>query len=551
MWRWFANAIFHLRKGIWSSVFLTLSCSLHAETLQLAAYAEQPQAWQISGRQARGLQEMAVDSLTTPLGSVWKLFMFSYLEANKIKENPYRCGGQNKEEVYCCHPGESIERNAALVQSCGLYFEPQRWPVQPETWRDFWQQKMPQAKWLQKIENVKPEMQLPVKDLLAALKQMPEQGKARDVLLDAVVKGRGRTVLSFTAAQLRVKTFSWQLAGVRVGGFAGWTQAGIPVWAMSSGTSATVLEHWTPDIANWVEQLSKTHYFADTARPGCVDVAFFQRYPIKAISQQGRLRGEVRIRFENGTDFLFDAGTSSLNENNKKVFGRFTVNEYVARVIDREGAGEPHAAAQALAVAARTYLLQNADREQECLRIEDSSQTQRVSPEPPSRAAEWAANTTDGLIVDAPVHYHQRQDKIGQMSWESAVADAKNNLMFDAILYKRFPQAQLKNAYTQAAECNRFDAAENYLQHWRGTWGERIHTEPGYQSPGAVRVCRISSGRPYADRSLNTLFVRGLNNMNDQVTLAHEYCHLAFKYHPSTLNENYIEALARKLVMEP
>ena len=46
----------------------------------------------------------------TPLGSVWKLFVYSYLVSRHINTPDYTCHGNDAEEVYCCTAGQSIDR---------------------------------------------------------------------------------------------------------------------------------------------------------------------------------------------------------------------------------------------------------------------------------------------------------------------------------------------------------------------------------------------------------------------------------------------------------
>jgi len=560
------------------AVLLVGSGKLHAVTLQAAAWSAEPYAWswKAPGAQSLRMDNTELQRLHTPLGSLWKLFVYSYLSANRFSEQAYRCDGKNKEEVYCCEPGQTIERNAALVKSCGLYFLPERWGITSSQWRTFWETALPNQGWLHDLANLQAGSDVAVVDLLNALKHLPAQAQARAVLLDNLVQQRARPVLALSGTQLRVKTFSWQTGSERVGGFAGWTHSGIPIWVRAGGTSASVFKQWPKEIAQWTTDVTQQAFFTLDGDNSCVDVAFFHRYPIQHLNQTGRLRGDVNISFANGSALSFDAGDGVLMENDKKIYGRFTLNEYVARVIDREGAGEPEAAARALAVVARTYVLQNADRGPTergptergptergptergptdrgptCLRIEDSSARQRVSPRPPSNMALKAAHVTDGLVLDVPVQYHQSKQQNGQLSWQHAVEQARRQQNFEQILRHSYPQAQFQNSHTQSAECERLQHAEAFLQRWRLRWGAKLHTEPGYQNPGPVRVCRYPVSRPYADHQLNTIFMRQFVNANDQVTLAHEYCHLAFKYHPSTLNESYIEALARKLVMEP
>ncbi|MFX7674940.1 DUF2300 domain-containing protein, partial [Acinetobacter baumannii] len=63
-------------------------------------------------------------------------------------------------------------------------------------------------------------------------------------------------------------------------------------------------------------------------------------------------------------------------------------------------------------------------------------------------------------------------------------------------------------------------------------------------------VCRLASGRPYVNRERERIFVRGLYSLQERLDLTHEYLHLAFRAHPSGQDENYIESLARRLLLE-
>ncbi|MCR1763187.1 DUF2300 domain-containing protein, partial [Pseudomonas aeruginosa] len=56
--------------------------------------------------------------------------------------------------------------------------------------------------------------------------------------------------------------------------------------------------------------------------------------------------------------------------------------------------------------------------------------------------------------------------------------------------------------------------------------------------------------RPYVDRERERIFVRGLYSLQERLDLTHEYLHLAFRAHPSGQDENYIESLARRLLLE-
>lgn len=63
-------------------------------------------------------------TLETPLGSVWKLFVYGYLVDRNIATPDYVCNGGDPEEVYCCMTGGHVDRDHALVQSCGRFSNP-------------------------------------------------------------------------------------------------------------------------------------------------------------------------------------------------------------------------------------------------------------------------------------------------------------------------------------------------------------------------------------------------------------------------------------------
>ncbi|MGA9916849.1 MAG: DUF2300 domain-containing protein, partial [Paraburkholderia sp.] len=77
-------------------------------------------------------------TLETPLGSVWKLFVYGYLVDRNIATPDYTCSGGDPEEVYCCMTGGHIDREHALVQSCGRFFEPARLQLDAADWRKYW-----------------------------------------------------------------------------------------------------------------------------------------------------------------------------------------------------------------------------------------------------------------------------------------------------------------------------------------------------------------------------------------------------------------------------
>jgi uncharacterized protein YfaQ (DUF2300 family) len=81
-------------------------------------------------------------------------------------------------------------------------------------------------------------------------------------------------------------------------------------------------------------------------------------------------------------------------------------------------------------------------------------------------------------------------------------------------------------------------------------WHEKLSHEPGY-APGPVTVCKLQSGLPFADHRRQRIYVQALAGINDEITLAHEYLHLAFSRHPRGHDEVFIETMARRLVENP
>ena len=119
----------------WASVWLLCGLSHMASAAPVWPQGEQAffaktegermQAWQVNTRSAR-VQSQNLNDLATPLGSTWKLFVYAYALDKQLPDTTYQCTGGNPEEKYCCDKGGSIGRDKALLQSCGLYFHPQR-----------------------------------------------------------------------------------------------------------------------------------------------------------------------------------------------------------------------------------------------------------------------------------------------------------------------------------------------------------------------------------------------------------------------------------------
>ncbi|WP_338920854.1 DUF2300 domain-containing protein [Pseudomonas silesiensis] len=497
-------------------------------------------------------REPLPSGLETPLGSVWKLFVYGWLVDTGAREPAYECRGQSKEEIYCCTAGAKIERDQALVKSCGMYFEPGRLGITGVEWRQYWQARQA-PEWLLDLASLQPATRVPVTELLRALSMMPAQDQARRVLLDVVLNAAEGHVVGELGGRLRVKTWSWlgdRDPVSRQGGFAGWLADGAPVWAGGRGTSQRVL-------GNYGEALSSVlpvEWPADAGR--CVEVGLFSRYPIgrvlagDQVVESGPMQGDYRVEFANGNQLDIHSNGELFLTGNKLV-ARLDREEYVARVLQREARAEPAEAAKALSVAIRTYLLQNATSNGDCLSIDDSSNRQRVAPRPATaESRKIAAWTSDLVLAGSTVTYHSDQPGPNQLSWQQAVEQAKAGQRYDAILLHAYPRASLSRWDNPVASCEALSAAQDWLQKQRRGWRQRLERETGYNEVSTFAVCRLTFGRPHVDRERQRIYVRGVLSLQDRLDLTHEYLHLAFEAHPNGQNEAYIEGLARHLLLE-
>ncbi|MCA1863935.1 DUF2300 domain-containing protein [Janthinobacterium sp. HSC-3S05] len=499
-----------------------------------------------------------------PLASLWKLFVYVYASDNKVAMPDYRCGGRDPEEVYCCDAGQSIGHDAALAQSCGPFFSPGRLLITAIPWRKYWTGRLGSAPagdfaWLADPAQLAPKRTVRLDSLLRALDSIPAASRvdAEAALLRVVLDGRGAGTARWFGSQLRVKTYSWheqRRADERIGGAAGWLADGTPIWFGGAGGSSNVFEQWAPRLAASLPKVGA----ADDG--GCVVVDYFKRYPIRAVRGErgvaavGPLNGRYHVQFDNGQNLALRSSGELMLLQEKggrpQLRGRFGVNEYVARVLDREAStGEPEAA-KALAIAARTYLQQNAVTVAGCQQIADSSATQRVSPSPATPAALAIARWTDQLIVDGvTVRYHSNQASEGTMAWSEAVRQAKQGKHYDELLATAYPGGALSTFGNTGARCRRLAQNEGWLARSVPRWQRVLLREAGYEAPPqAPLVCALQSGAPYSEQSRNRIYMRPLATREDRITLAHEYLHLGLRNHPRGQDEEYVERLARRLV---
>ncbi|KKO64564.1 hypothetical protein VM94_01941 [Janthinobacterium sp. KBS0711] len=499
-----------------------------------------------------------------PLASLWKLFVYVYASDNKVAMPDYRCGGRDPEEVYCCDAGQSIGHDAALAQSCGPFFSPGRLMITAIPWRKYWMGRLGSAPagdfaWLADPAQLAPKRTVRLDSLLRALDSIPAASRvdAEAALLRVVLDGRGAGTARWFGSQLRVKTYSWheqRRADKRIGGAAGWLADGTPIWFGGAGGSSNVFEQWAPRLAASLPKVGA----ADDG--GCVVVDYFKRYPIRAVRGErgvaapGPLNGRYHVQFDNGQNLALRSSGELMLLQEKggrpQLRGRFGVNEYVARVLDREANANEPEAAKALAVAARTYLQQNAVTVAGCQQIADSSATQRVSPSPATQAALAIARWTDQLIVDGvTVRYHSNQASEGTMAWSEAVRQARQGKHYDELLAAAYPGGALSTIGNTGARCRRLAQNEDWLAQSVPRWQRVLLREAGYEAPPqAPLVCALQSGAPYSEQSRNRIYMRPLATREDRITLAHEYLHLGLRRHPRGQDEEYVERLARRLV---
>ncbi|MDR3299163.1 MAG: DUF2300 domain-containing protein [Candidatus Accumulibacter sp.] len=537
-----------------------------------------------------GSEEPPAFSKRVPLGSLWKLFVHLWLVEERHAAPDYLCTGApgasaaarklREEELYCCDPGQGIDRDTALLRSCSPFFVPARLGIDPAAWRKFWEARpgARDAPWLADLGAMKPDTQVSPASILHALEAAPVRAREQTakVLLSRVFMPAPGAALDTTAlvrhlgGQLRIKTFSWHLANAvhtPYGGGAGWLTDGTAVWFAGEGTGQRVMARFGATLGAALSEALPP--LGATLTPGCVRVNFFARYPFTVErrggkrapaekskkAEAGELRGQYVARFDHGkVSIPFAANgelTLTLENNTPRIEGRFGIDDYVARVLDREADARETEAARALSVVIRSYLLNEAAPQGNCLHIEDSSRAQRVSVNPPSAAARAVAGFTSGLMLSgAPVGYHANAAAKNRMAWADAVAASRAGQPWDRILRQAFPQADLAAMHDPAGvPCKRFGAAESWLAARAPRWQRLLQRElQGFEIPAAPHICLLPRGTPFSEQDRGRIHLRALRTRDDRITLAHEYLHLGLRHHPSGHDDDLIEHWARRLI---
>lgn len=511
----------------------------------------------------------ATQTAAAPLGSLWKIFAYSYLVDENFPENPYRCLGQDPDEIFCCKPGESIDRDTALAKSCTPYFSFSRLGISKENWSGYWNRSLAplngslrgQASsrlplWLTNRDLQKPETRVSVDELLKVLSAMrtslPRFTQIENALLGTVLSGTARGSFPSWGGLLRVKTFTWrdQPEETFIGGFAGWLPDGSVIWVSGEGHGRDM---FVSDLRTLVAKHSALQ------NDICVEVEYFKRYPISSVhpKSSGKLLGATTVRFKNGNELKF-VGDGSLEAirvgKETRIHARLGLEDYVARVIDREISAEPEEAARAFAIAIRTYLFQRNQKRQlgdgSCLHAEDSSHFQRVSPASASRRALSISRWANGLILNGvdDLRYHTDKAAPNVMAWTVAKDRALSGLNAKEILGSFYPSGVLASGTrTESYACLPNKATASWLANQVPRWRKRLVQLQGFEEPLNIKVC-FDRPRVFSHLEALEIYVPRVMTRNDEISVAHEYLHLAFRHHPRGLDENFIETQARNLV---
>jgi len=506
----------------------------------------------------------AVGPLKTPLGSLYKIFSYAYLIEKNIPEIPYTCKGQDPEEIFCCKTAESINRDQALAKSCTPYFTFQRLGITQPAWRDFWNLKLQKPPiWLTNFSNFKPEQAIDVDELLQTLKSVRTQlssfSRIDSALMGTVLFGTARNALKSFGSILRVKTFTWRDLETTTrtdkqgftGGFAGWLADGSAIWASQAGHGRDTFQL---ELIPFIE----SHLAQHDSR--CVRVKFFDRYSIKKLTpSMERPVGTMQIQFKNGQQLTVPAdGTLRVSRSQLgiQVSAELSMNEYVARVLDREVRPDPLNAARAFAIAIRSYLYQNAKKINGCFEISDSSHTQRVSPKKASLESLKIARWTDNLTLDRvpQLRYHSTISSTNRMSWEQAKGLAQNGFNMLEILNDAYPTGMIKFGPLQTFACKAHPTLMSWIRHQSIKWKPQLLSQPGFEEPDSLKVCQspeqIFGASVFASVESQEIYVPELRSSDDEVSILHEYLHIAFRNHPRGQDEFFIEKLARTLQEE-
>lgn len=534
----------------------------HAKDLYIEKRNDEVKVFSIDTKNKEMTKLMKGD-YKSPLGSLWKLFVYAYNKENINSSPPYTCNGILNEEIFCCRKGESIGEDEALAKSCGLFFSPYRLRISAKKWKDFWKQRNLELEWLINLHKLKPETNVSVDELLLALEIVKELPRAKDsldkALVNVVLEGTAKGSLSDLGAFSRIKTFTWNKAGTKdgyVGGVGGWLSDGTVIWGMGDGRSSEYLERVSSTLDEYWKSTIKVK------SKECVTIRYFHDYKIKSVfdladneeASEGALNGTYKINFYSGKDLIINSNEDLFlkrSHGQLVIDGRMNMNSYIARVLDREVNNKFESAAEAFSIVIRSYIKERSEMISGCYHVIDSSKFQRVSASIPTSNSVKISLKTSGLILNnaSAIRYHLNKEGKNKISWVRAKELDLYGNNFEEILKSFYPNSQVTyytNRYTSS--CGIMDKAYKWLKKKSSRWHTALVRQAGYERPNHFKVCKLNSGAPFSNKETNEIFVRGFDSFENQYSIAHEYLHLAFKYHPIGNSEKEIDRLAKKLV---
>lgn len=509
------------------------------------------------------------DALTrdkAELGSLWKVFFYSFAVATDLHVDPYDCHDPQNAACACGPGGEAaLDLDAALIHSCEEAFLIFREKASAVSWHDFWQGRFPEngaPEWLTDFSLFGARTRATPGDILAVFRLLQQDEKIfvrlRAALSRVPREGTAsRLADSSPSAGVLLKTFTM---GDRVqgyhGGFAGWLDESTLVWVGAPQRGAVVAETWFDSVRTRARDLFGLETVASGTPEVCVN--FLNDYPLKAITNKngdavgrGMLFGTFTATTERGSLIEFTTyGRIRLtrDDGRLKLRGCFPLEEYIARVVEREGDELSLSAKKALAITARTYVLDEAMRSDDGnLVIDDDSRKQRVQLSDPRQENLQVAQETQGLVLSGQVLYHLDERRSGTLTIRDAERQAQSGLSETEILKAAFPSYTIMPMWhLTGVKCERMAAAEEWLVYNLPAWKSRL-APLGADLTFPTVVCRSRAHQAYFFG--RKIFVPDFANTDDQLTTAHEWLHGAFAGTPLATDDTKIEALARELVL--
>lgn len=496
-----------------------------------------------------------------PLGSLWKIFAYSYLVEN-AQTTPYHCMGHDQNGRYCSltKGHGTVDLNTALIHSCELAFQHYQSLIPSPAWRAYWQKVTGNAAppWILDGATfgaslrVKPAQVL---NLLANIRLHAASWPALDAALTQIAfTGTAKSLTSYGPnTNLKIKTFTMgNSTGGYFGGIAGWVDESTLFWLAGSDKSGRVAKAWFPTVTRLVE----SGKMMDES-PVKICTQFLERYPLSTVKdgagnsvKPGPLVGRFVAKTARGTTVEFESRGDLVLEMKAKrprLTGCFALEEYIARVVEREGSTLPFEAKKALAIAARTYALRHGKKlGPGHLGLPDSTDYQRVGLTKPDEKNRRAAHETAGLIVDADVFYHQDHGNANTMSLKEASRQALAGVGFRQIVQIAYGKKAEPFSRLKDLPCREIKAAGDWLKHNLELWQPRLALV-GADKNTPFKICSLDGPKAlYFDRRI---YLQGFDTTEDQITLVHEWLHAALEHTPHGRNEEKIESLAKSLVL--